>query len=133
LPAQGLVYCPAELLVTCLPLEFSVNRPGPTEKIMREKLNAILAPSVLEINNESPMHGLPPEAEKHFRVVVVSETFKGRSRIERHQLINTVLAEELAGQVHALSIQAFTPEEWREREGKTHESPECLGGGKRER
>jgi BolA protein len=110
-----------------------MNKSGPTEKIIREKLNSILAPSVLEINNESPMHGLPLEAEKHFRVVAVSETFSGQSRIERHQLINTVLAEELASQIHALSIQAFTPEEWRAKEGKTFDSPECLGGGKRER
>lgn len=110
-----------------------MHKPGPMEKVIREKLNSILSPSVLEIHNESPMHGLPAEAEKHFKVVAVSETFRGQSRVERHRLINTVLAEELAGGVHALSLQTFTPEEWREREGKTHDSPECLGGGKRER
>ena len=107
-----------------------MNKAGPLEKVIREKLGTILAPSVLEIANESPMHGLPRDAEKHFKVVAVSEIFRGQSRIERHRLVNTILADELAGQVHALSVQAFTPEEWREREGKTHDSPECLGGGK---
>lgn len=108
-------------------------KPGPVEKVIREKLNSILSPSVLDITNESNMHGLPREAEKHFRVVAVSETFSGQSRVERHRLVTSVLADEMAGQVHALSLQAFTPQEWRERSGKTFESPECLGGGKRER
>ena len=109
-----------------------MNKAGPVEKIIREKLSGILAPSVLEIANESHMHGLPKEAEKHFKVVAVSEMFRDQSRIERHRLVNGILKEELAGQVHALSVQAFTPEEWREREGQTHDSPECLGGSKRE-
>ncbi len=108
-------------------------KAGPLEKIIREKLGNILAPGVLETTNESPMHGLPLEAEKHFKVVVVSEMFREQSRIERHRLVNGILAEELAGAVHALSLQTFTPEEWRARDGKTHDSPECLGGGKRER
>ncbi len=106
---------------------------GPIEKILREKLGNILAPSVLELKNESPMHGLPAEAEKHFRLVVVSELFAGKSRIDRHRLINQIVADELNTHVHALTIQAYTPEEWREREGATFDSPQCLGGGKRER
>lgn len=111
-----------------------MNRSGPVEKIIREKLNLILAPSVLEIQNESHMHGLPPEAEKHFRVVAVSETFDGRSRTERHQVIHTVLAAELKTMIHALSLHTFTPAEWRERgERSPIQSPDCLGGGKKER
>lgn len=110
-----------------------IHNMGPVERVIREKLNSILSPSVLDITNESPMHGLPKEAEKHFKIVAVSEAFRGQSRIERHRTVNLVLNEELAQQVHALSIQAFTPEEWRERDGKVHASPECLGGGKHER
>lgn len=106
---------------------------GPIEKIMREKLGSILAPSVLELESESQMHGLPKEAEKHFRLVAVSEIFAGQSRIDRQRLINGVLADELASHVHALSMQLFTPEEWRQRKGATFTSPACLGGGKRER
>lgn len=106
---------------------------GPVEKILREKLSSLLAPSYLELVNESPKHGLPPEAERHFRIVVASEFFTGLSRIERHQRVNAILADELRDDLHALSIQAFTPEEWRARGGETFSSPQCLGGGKRER
>ena len=106
---------------------------GPIERILREKLSSLLMPPHLELVNESPMHGLKPEAEKHFRLVVVSELFEGLSRIERHRRVHEILAEELRTHVHAPSVQAFTPKEWRERAGATHASPECLGGGKRER
>lgn len=106
---------------------------GPIEKIMREKLSSILAPSVLELESESQMHGLPKEAEKHFRLVAVSEMFEGRSRIERQRMVNGVLAEEMASHVHALSMQLFTPTEWRAKKGATFQSPACLGGGKHER
>ncbi len=110
-----------------------MNKTGPVEKILREKLSGVLAPSVLELANESPMHGLSKDAEKHFRLVAVSEMFEGRSRIERHRLIQDIVAEELKSQVHALSIQAFTPEEWRAKGGETFSSPPCLGGGKHDR
>ncbi len=106
---------------------------GPVEKIMREKLSSILMPSVLELECESHRHGLPKEAEKHFRLVAVSEMFGGQSRLERQRLVNGVLADELASHVHALTMQLFTPAEWRERKGATFSSPPCLGGGKHER
>jgi stress-induced morphogen len=103
------------------------------EAALREKLTAHLQPTELELVNESPMHGLKPEAEKHFRVVAVSEAFAGLSRIERHRLVHETVAVELQTHVHALSVQAYTPEEWAKKNGETFASPECLGGGKRER
>lgn len=106
---------------------------GPMEKVVREKLSSLLSPSHLEIINESPQHGLPPEAEKHFKVVAVSEFFEGMSRIERHRRVHEILASELKAQIHALSVQAYTPAEWKARGEQTHASPACLGGGKRER
>lgn len=105
---------------------------GPVEKIIREKLSSILMPPYLELQNESPQHGLPASAEKHFRLVVVSENFDGLGRIDRHRRVNEILATELQTLVHALSIQAFTPAEWQARGGQTHASPDCLGGGKRD-
>ena len=102
---------------------------GPLHRVIREKLTGALAPSVLEIENESPKHGLPASAEKHFRVVAVSELFADQSRIERHQAVHAVLAAELkSGEIHALSVQAFTMSEWRTRAGATHESPKCAHG-----
>jgi BolA protein len=47
----------------------------------------------------------------HFRVTVVSAAFAGTSRIERHRMVNRILAGELAGPVHALSVRALTPDE----------------------
>src|SRR4051812_36885163 len=101
---------------------------GPFESTLHEKLIARLSPSHLEIANESPQHGLPESAEKHFRVVAVSEAFSGLSRIDRHRLVQDTVAEELRTHIHALSVQAFTPDEWK---GKSFDSPECLGGGKK--
>jgi BolA protein len=101
---------------------------GPFESKVVDKLTARLQPAHLEVKNESPMHGLPPEAEKHFRVVAVSGEFTGLSRIERHRLVQDILADEIRAHIHALSLQAFTPEEWK---GKSFDSPECLGGGKK--
>jgi stress-induced morphogen len=99
------------------------------EQQLREKLAKGLKPIHFELVNESPMHGLPIEAEKHFKLVAVSEVFVGLSRIERHRLVHDLVAEELKTHVHAFSVQAFAPSEWK---GATFDSPECLGGGKRE-
>lgn len=103
------------------------------QSALESKLTEALAPSHLEILNESEGHGLPRSAEKHFKVVAVSEAFKDLSRIERHRKVHDIVAQELRDHVHALSVQAFTPEEWQKRGGATHESPACLGGGKHEK
>ena len=69
-----------------------------------------LSPSLLEINNESEKHrghkNGPKEenAESHFRIKIVSKTFTGLSRIERHRLIHKVLDELLKNHIHALSL-----------------------------
>ena len=85
------------------------------ENAMREKLQRILTPQALEVVNESHMHAghasSPGTGESHFRVVVISELFNGKSRLERHRMVNAALAEEIAGGVHALAIKALTPEE----------------------
>ena len=92
------------------------------------KIRAALVPAHLEVVNESHMHNVPPGSESHFRLVVVSDRFEGQTRVARHQTINALLAGELAGGVHALSMQIHTAAEWRERNGRTFTSPACLGG-----
>lgn len=84
---------------------------------IREKLTQALTPARLDVVDESDRHkghaGARPGGETHFRVTVVSEAFDGKSRIERHMLVNEALAAELEGPVHMLSIKALTPaEEW---------------------
>jgi BolA protein len=50
--------------------------------------------------------------------------------LQRHRQINKILAEELAGPVHALAIHAYTLAEWQARHGDAPLSPPCLGGGR---
>ncbi|GLK79374.1 BolA family protein [Methylopila turkensis] len=79
------------------------------------KLTQAFAPVRLEVIDESHLHaghaGARPEGETHFRVRVVSQAFSGVGRIDRHRRVNALLAEELAGPVHALAIDARAPEE----------------------
>jgi BolA protein len=80
-----------------------------------EKLSAAFAPQSLNVEDESHRHeghaGHRPGGESHFRVHIVSEAFRGKSRIERHRMINQILSAELAGGVHALAIHASAPGE----------------------
>lgn len=79
------------------------------------KLAAAFQPESLTVEDESHRHeghaGHRPGGETHFRVYIVSEGFRGKSRIERHRMVNQTLAAELAGGVHALAIQASAPGE----------------------
>ena len=79
------------------------------------KLREAFAPEGLEVQDESHLHeghaGHRPGGESHFRVYIVSDAFKGKSRIERHRMINSALSGELAGSVHALAIHAQAPGE----------------------
>lgn len=85
------------------------------EDQIRQKLQGAFAPVELHVLNDSAHHAghnsSPGTGESHFSVMVVSQGFSGKSRIERHRMINEALAAELAGPVHALAITALTPEE----------------------
>ncbi|XP_072500771.1 bolA-like protein 1 [Notamacropus eugenii] len=108
-----------------------VGMEGPVEAAIRTKLEQALSPEVLELRNESSGHAVPPGSETHFRVAVVSSRFEGLSPLQRHRLVHAALAEELAGPVHALAIQARTPAQWRENP-KLDVSPACRGGNKKD-
>lgn len=79
------------------------------------KLEREFSPSELQVVDESSQHvghaGSRPEGETHFRVHIRAAAFAGKPRIERHRMIHRVLAEELAGGVHALAISAHGTEE----------------------
>ena len=85
------------------------------EDKITKKLRQAFAPIVLEVVNDSERHrghgGAPGTGESHFTIKVVSDRFAGKSRVERHRMVNDVLAEELKGPVHALAISALAPEE----------------------
>ena len=87
---------------------------GPVSASIRAKLQAAFAPQDLVIEDDSARHaGHHHEGggESHFNVRIVSEAFRGKSRLERQRAVNACLAEELTGPVHALSIQALAPGE----------------------
>lgn len=93
---------------------------GPIAANIRRKLTEALAPERLDIEDDSHRHAghhheggmdARPGGESHFNLSVVSGAFEGKGRVERQRMINALLAEELAGPVHALSIRARTPGE----------------------
>ena len=103
---------------------------GPIQQQVQEKLTKALAPTFLDIVNESYKHNVPKGAESHFKVTVVSDAFEGKSLLERHRMVNDTLEEELKGAIHALSIRAKTPGQW-EKSADIHETPNCRGGSKK--
>ena len=92
-----------------------------------------LEPVHLDVVNESHMHNVPEGSESHFKVTVVSEHFEGKNLVARHRVVNALLAEELEGPVHALSLHTKTADEWFEQGGTIGDSPLCLGGSAAEK
>jgi BolA protein len=86
-----------------------------TRDVIAEKLTKAFAPERLEVIDESHLHaghaGARPGGETHYRVYIVSQAFRGKSRIDRHRLVNATLSSELEGGVHALAIRAAAPGE----------------------
>jgi BolA protein len=87
-----------------------------TAERIRQKLEAALQPARLEIHNDSHLHaghhaGAHAGEETHFRVEIVAQGFAGENRVARQRRVYAILADELAGGVHALQLSALTPEE----------------------
>lgn len=90
---------------------------------IESKLKSAFAPERLDVINESHLHAghhhvesghhatFDGTGETHFRVRIVSSVFAGMSRIERHRAVNSLLADELKGGVHALAIEPAAPGE----------------------
>lgn len=81
-----------------------------TADLIAKKLTEAFVPESIDVVDESHQHeghaGHRPGGQTHFRVYIVSQAFKGKSRIDRHRMINATLSDELAGGVHALAIHA---------------------------
>jgi BolA protein len=86
-----------------------------TRDLITEKLTTAFQPESLQVVDESHQHvghaGHRPGGETHFRLNIVAEAFRGKTRIERHRMINDTLMGELKGGVHALAIRALAPGE----------------------
>ncbi|KAI8451496.1 bola-like protein-domain-containing protein [Phakopsora pachyrhizi] len=94
---------------------------GPIESSIRKKMVEEFKPTQLEIKNDSHLHSHHSamkaigggSGETHFSVAIISDKFEKVSKIQRHRMVYELLKDELnkEGGIHALSIQAFTPEE----------------------
>ena len=100
---------------------------GPLASAMVASVRAALAPVHIELVNESAGHGGGADAESHFKLLVVSAAFDGKSVLDRHRLVNDAVRGGSANiPVHALSISAKTPEQWA-KGAAMHETPRCAG------
>ena len=85
------------------------------DETIRARL-APLAPSAVDLADDSAEHAGHPEASRHggghFSLTVVSESFKGQSRVRRHQAVYALLADLIPGRIHALQLRTLTPDEF---------------------
>ena len=91
--------------------------PTPVADAVRQRLTAALAPSELDLADESALHaghaGARPEGESHFRLVIVSARFAGKNRLERQRMVFAALGDLMQTEIHALTITALAPGEAR--------------------
>lgn len=100
------------------------------QQAIEDKLSQRFKGAFIQVENESHQHSVPENSETHFKVVVVSDEFDGLTLIKRHRLINELLAEQLAGPVHALAMHTYTPKQWSDKNQLAPDSAKCLGGSK---
>jgi BolA protein len=88
---------------------------GAILEAIHDKLTASFRPSRLEVQDDSARHaghaGSRPGGDSHFNVTIESEAFAGQSKVARQRMVYRVLATELAGPLHALSVKALAPGE----------------------
>ncbi len=94
---------------------------------IEKKLTAGLQIALLEVINESHMHG-GPATESHYNITAVADDFLQLAPVRRHQAVYKLLEQELADGVHALALHLYTPVEWKQRQQGVPSSPDCRGG-----
>ena len=98
----------------------------PIKNKIIERLAKEFNPDFLEVINESSSHSVPTGSESHFKVILVSESFIGLNRVQRHRRVYSALSHEMENQIHALTMQTLAPKEWKDQGLKIHNSPVCL-------
>lgn len=93
-----------------------------------DNLSQNLSATLVEVIDESYKHHVPEGLESHFNILIVSEDFQTKSKIERHRLINKLLAVEFKDGLHALSLHLHTPSEWEIAQTQRLSSPNCRDG-----
>lgn len=91
-----------------------MNRTQWIEATLRDTF----APQHLDIEDESARHAGHAGAASgggHFRVVIVSDAFRGQTPVERHSAVYAALGDKMKSEIHALALKTLTPEEWAQR------------------
>ena len=91
-----------------------------------QKSLSSVEPSFLEILDESHKHRGREGQESHFRIRMVSDSFEGVGRAERHRRVHALLQSELDSGLHAVTLQLLTEAE-AAKLGLNLESPKCAG------
>ena len=88
---------------------------GPVATEMLRRLNSALAPTAVELTDDSEAHrghgGYNPDGESHFTLRIQSAAFAGKSRVQRQRMVYSALGSLMESRVHALSIRASAPGE----------------------
>ena len=88
---------------------------GPMAEEIAQRLRGALAPTRLEVINDSDRHrghaGHDGSGESHFTVLIESPAFTGQSRLARQRAVNAALGDLLVERIHALAIKARAPGE----------------------
>lgn len=91
------------------------QRTGPVATEMLKRLNSALAPTRVELVDDSEAHrghgGYNPAGESHFSLTIESPAFTGKSRVECQRLVYAALGDLMHERVHALSIKARAPDD----------------------
>jgi BolA protein len=85
------------------------------KELIEARLTEALSPAALDVVDESHLHaghaGARPGGETHYRLNIVSTAFSGKSRVDRHRLVNAALDEAFRRGLHAIAIKARAPGE----------------------
>ena len=81
----------------------------------------------LDVGDFSHEHNVPADGESHLKVKIVAHEFAGKSPVQRHRMVYSVLRKELDGGLHALQLQTLTPDSANQEDLET---PKCRGGEK---
>ena len=101
---------------------------------LRARLSEALSPQHLELVDESHGHRVPRGLLTHLRVIVVAPCFSGRPRIARHRLVYAALGDAMQAGLHAVAVEALTPEEWSAQgDAARSTAPPCHGGSLRDK
>jgi len=100
-----------------------MSRKQRIQQLLEEKLSPVL----LTIDDFSHEHNVPAAGESHITIRIACQQFVGKSQVQRHRLVYSILRAELQGGLHALQLQTLTPDAVDQQELST---PRCRGGEK---